>query len=211
LEARLSEAIFLRIELILLLQKSISLQIKQIGVRYISYTKYIDAKYLCTKYFCCNQIIGKESVMDDLNKGIMVVRLLKQLMDGVRQTVQQEFKESNLTGPQGILVGTLAHHGKMKISELSERVGLSNSTISGILDRLEKQGYIERIRSEEDRRVVYVDVTNEFRKNAKKHFYDIENKFSTIMTEATPEEFDKILEGLNLLKELMDRHLQKKE
>ncbi|WP_339060306.1 MarR family transcriptional regulator [Tepidibacillus marianensis] len=149
--------------------------------------------------------------MEELNKGIMIVRLLKQLMDGVRQTVQQEFKQSNLTGPQGMLVGTLAHHGAMKISDLSERVGLSNSTISGIVDRLQKQGYVERIRSEEDRRVVYVNVTDEFRKDAKKHFNEIENKFGTIMDQTTPEEFDKIFEGLNLLKELMERHQQKKE
>lgn len=149
--------------------------------------------------------------MEDVNKGIKVVRILKQIMDGVKQNVQQEFKEMNLTGPQGMLVGTLAHHGEMKISQLSEQMGLSNSTVSGIVDRLEKQGLVERTRSVEDRRVVNVNVTSDFKKIAQDHFNQIEAKFQDILSETSSEEADKIFEGLNLLKDLMERHQQKKE
>ncbi|TCS78470.1 MarR family winged helix-turn-helix transcriptional regulator [Tepidibacillus fermentans] len=149
--------------------------------------------------------------MKELNKGMMVVKVLKQIMDSFKQNIEQGFKEMNVTGPQGMLMGILVHHGKMKISDLSERMGLSNSTVSGIVDRLEKQGYVERTRSEEDRRVVYVNVTSEFRKQVRKHFSEIEKKFETIMNETASEEIDKIFEGLILLKELMERHQQKKE
>ena len=82
--------------------------------------------------------------MSELKNGIMMAKVLKQIMDSIRQSVVKEFKEMNLTGPQGMLVGILSHHGAMKVSELSERLGLSNSTVSGIVDRLEKQGYVER-------------------------------------------------------------------
>lgn len=51
---------------------------------------------------------------------------------------------------------TLGKHGSMKLSDISEKLSISNSTISGIVDRLEKQKYVERIRSKEDRRVIYV-------------------------------------------------------
>ncbi|SMB79574.1 transcriptional regulator, MarR family [Desulfonispora thiosulfatigenes DSM 11270] len=150
--------------------------------------------------------------MEEINNGMMLVRLLKQITDGIRQNVELEFMELNLTGPQGMLVGILAHYGEMKISDLSERMKLSNSTISGIVDRLEKQGLVERTRSTEDRRVVYVKVTAEFKKKAKEHFNQIEEKFQSILNyNTTPEEVDKIFEGLNLLKELMKRNQQKKE
>jgi len=149
--------------------------------------------------------------MEDINKGIMVVRILKQIMNGVKQNVQQEFKEMGLTGPQGMLIGTLAHQGEMKISQLSEKMGLSNSTVSGIVDRLEKQGLVERTRSVEDRRVVYVNVTSDFKKIAQSHFSQIEAKFQDILNETSPEEIDKIFDGLNLLKKLMERHQEKKE
>ncbi|MDP4171679.1 MAG: MarR family transcriptional regulator [Bacillota bacterium] len=147
--------------------------------------------------------------MSELNKGFMVAKVLKQILGSIRQNVGQEFKKMNLTGPQGMLVGILAHHGSMKISDLSERLGLSNSTVSGIVDRLEKQRFVERIRSEEDRRVVQVDLTSDFKKTAKNQFSQIEKNFEAILNEATPEEVNKIFEGLNLLKELMESQRNK--
>lgn len=143
--------------------------------------------------------------MEEISKGIQIIKLLKQVMDLVKQNVELNFKEINLTGPQGMLVGTLAHCGEMKISDLSEKLGLSNSTVSGIVDRLEKQGLVERIRSEKDRRVVYVCVSDEFRRNAKEHYCEIERRFEAMMSKATPKELDAIIDGLSTLKTIMDR------
>ena len=146
--------------------------------------------------------------MKEVNRGMNVVKMLKQIMDSIKQNIEQEFKELNLTGTQGMLMGTLAHGGEMKISDLSEHMGLSNSTVSGIVDRLEKQGFLERRRSKEDRRVVYVTVTSEFKKKAKNHFDRVEKKVNDIINEATQQEVDKIYEGLDILKELMERQNQ---
>lgn len=143
--------------------------------------------------------------MEEISKSLRVIKLLKQVMELLRHKVHCEFKEMNLTGPQGMLIGTLVHTDKMKISDLSEKLVLSNSTVSGIIDRLEKQGLVERTRSEEDRRVVYVNVTSEFRKSTKEHFSGVERKLETIMQEATPEELDNILKGLDTLKKIMSR------
>jgi len=148
--------------------------------------------------------------MEELTKSIQIVRILKQIMDEIRDKVQEEFEGINLTGPQGMLVGILSQHGKMKISELSEKMGFSNSTISGIVDRLEKQGLVTRTRSEEDRRVVYVQITADLQENVKERFDQFEKKIADIMNETTQEEIDRIFEGLNLLKELMEREHKKR-
>ena len=148
--------------------------------------------------------------MEELNKGIEIFKVLKQIMAEMKQSVHQEFKELNITGPQVMLVGALIHHGEMKMTDISESMGLTNSTISGIVDRLEKQGFVERIRSNEDRRVVFVKVTDEFRENAKHLFSQVEKKFETIVNEASSEEIDKIFEGINLLRGLLERQQQKK-
>lgn len=117
----------------------------------------------------------------------------------------QHFNEMNLTGPQGMMMGILSHDGEMKISDLSEKIGLSNSTVSGIIDRLEKQGLVERTRSNEDRRVVYVNISAEFKKNSKTNFCKIEQTFEEIMKMATDEEIDTILKGFDTLEQLMDK------
>lgn len=143
--------------------------------------------------------------MEEIHNSIKVLKVLKQIMDMMKQNMRHHFKKMNITGPQGMLMGILLHYGEMKISDLSDKLGLSNSTVSGIIDRLEKQGFVERTRSAEDRRVVYVSVTSEYKKIAQENFNEIEKKFEDMLNKATPEELNVIFEGLNTLKEVMER------
>lgn len=143
--------------------------------------------------------------LEEISKGIKAMRLMKQVMVNVKQSMGKQFEELNLTAPQGMLMGILIHNGMMKITDLSEKLGLSNSTVSGIVDRLEKQGMVMRIRSLEDRRVVFVDVASDFKNGAKAHFKEFENKFEDMMSRATSDELDTILKGLETLKEVINR------
>jgi len=51
----------------------------------------------------------------------------------------------------------LAQHGAMSPSALARRTGLHPATITGILDRLERGGWIARARDENDRRAVVIE------------------------------------------------------
>jgi len=141
-----------------------------------------------------------------INNGISIVKLLKNVMDIIKHNIEDEFREMNLTGPQGMLIGILSKYEEMKISEISKKMGLSNSTVSGIVDRMEKQGYVERIRSKEDRRVVHVKITPSFKEKSKKYFSEVENKIDNIIRNGTKEEIEKIYEGLETLKTVLDRN-----
>mgnify|MGYP001072084959 CR=1 FL=1 len=157
------------------------------------------------------EIITERSLIlvDEISKSIQVIGILKQLKDSIKTNMHQGFRDMQLTAPQGMLMGILAHEGNMKISDLSEKLGLSNSTVSGIIDRLESQKLVERIRSTEDRRVVYVNVSEEFKKNSQERFKKIEAMFETMMSKATPEELEKIIEGMQTLKNVIDRQTKK--
>ncbi|MEK6265497.1 MAG: MarR family transcriptional regulator [Clostridium sp.] len=143
--------------------------------------------------------------MSEISSGLKIFKSLKRVGHMVKQSMVQQFNEMNLTGPQGMMIGILSHDGEMKISDLSEKIGLSNSTVSGIIDRLEKQGLVERTRSIEDRRVVYVNISDKFKEISKKRFCKIEETLENIMEKATAEEIDTILKGLDTLEQLMDK------
>lgn len=50
-------------------------------------------------------------------------------------------------------------HGRMSAGELSEATGLSTGAVTVMLDRLERTGYVRRVRDASDRRRVYVERT----------------------------------------------------
>lgn len=64
-----------------------------------------------------------------------------------------------LTGPQLVVLKELAEGPPRTVSELAQAVNLSQATLTGILDRLDRKGLIGRVRSTEDRRKVIVSLT----------------------------------------------------
>ena len=49
--------------------------------------------------------------------------------------------------------------GDLSLSELSDKIRAQNSTVTGIIDRMEREGLVLRERSKEDRRVVHIKLT----------------------------------------------------
>ena len=132
-----------------------------------------------------------------------VIRLLFDVHHVLKNQVQRHFEYEGITMPQGMVIGMLFRHKELKISELSKNLGLSNSTVSGIVDRLEKQQIVERVRGREDRRVVWVRLTPSFIKRHKDFHKSIEHNFERMLEHGTDEEMEKIMEGLTILKQIL--------
>jgi MarR family transcriptional regulator, organic hydroperoxide resistance regulator len=72
-----------------------------------------------------------------------------------------------LTGPQLTVVKLLETFENLSLSSLSERIRAQNSTVTGIIDRMEREGLVQRVRSTTDRRVVHISLSEKGRKLAK--------------------------------------------
>ena len=68
-------------------------------------------------------------------------------------------KQYGLTGPQSSVLRTLVKEGHLSSASLSRRLYVTPSNITGIIDRLEKKGLVERTRKEGDRRVALITLT----------------------------------------------------
>lgn len=64
--------------------------------------------------------------------------------------------QGNVSMSQMHVLWLLQHHGELSMSRLAELLGVSLSNATGIIDRMEEHGYIERVRVPDDRRVVLV-------------------------------------------------------
>jgi DNA-binding MarR family transcriptional regulator len=92
--------------------------------------------------------------------------LISQTINNIRRIFQvfQEYSKrvehtTGLTGPQLWAIKILAKGAPMMVSELANRMYLHPATVGGILTRLEANDLIKKTRSEEDRRIVWVELT----------------------------------------------------
>lgn len=53
----------------------------------------------------------------------------------------------------------LQHHGDLPMSRMAELLDVSDSNATGIVDRMEERGLVERVRVPDDRRVVLVRIS----------------------------------------------------
>jgi DNA-binding MarR family transcriptional regulator len=141
--------------------------------------------------------------VEKLNESIEVARLFQEVMQLFKHNMHKLLDETGVTAPQGMVLGLLSKNKKMKITELSRHLCLSNSTVSGIIDRLEKQKMVIRERSEEDKRVVYVSISPNFEDMHKNFHKKFEENIENIMSKGNSEELHKIFEGLDVLKKLL--------
>lgn len=144
--------------------------------------------------------------MNEINQSaIQIMNDLKTIQCIMKRRMHNYFRDLDLTAPQGMLVLMVGHHNSLKITEISEKMGLSNSTVSGIIDRLESQGYVQRVRSKEDRRIVNVTITENMKTKVNQH----ENILDTVMSDAlmtiSDKELQQISEGMKLLSEILLR------
>lgn len=88
----------------------------------------------------------------------------------------KDIDQYGLTQPQFGVLEMLGHLGPLTIGDIGKRMLVTAGCITVILDNLEKDGLVERIRSGEDRRVINVQLTAKgqatfkriFRKHAKR-------------------------------------------
>lgn len=80
---------------------------------------------------------------------------------------------------QGRILFVLWERDGIPIKELSEKTQLSKSTLTSMLDRLERAGHIAREPSVEDRRIVLVRLTEENRRQ--KRLYDEVSEEMTLL------------------------------
>jgi MarR family transcriptional regulator, organic hydroperoxide resistance regulator len=93
--------------------------------------------------------------------------VVSEIIDDIRrvfQVVNEQSKkakrETGLTGPQLWAIKTIAELSSVRVSDLARRMYLHPATVVGILNRLELQGLIKRVRTNGDRRVVNVELTD---------------------------------------------------
>lgn len=95
----------------------------------------------------------------DLQITTQVMSALRRIIRAIDLHSRSLVQRFGLTGPQLLVVKTVMEGAPRSVSEIAAAVNLSQATVTGILDRLERKQIISRSRSAADRRRVLVSPT----------------------------------------------------
>jgi DNA-binding MarR family transcriptional regulator len=97
------------------------------------------------------------------------------------------------------LVVHLALHGPQTMSEVADGLEVTTPAVTGLVDKLEKRGLVERVRDSQDRRVVRVRLAPHAQQMAEKHLAERQRRMRLVLETLTPEEQRKFIHTLRLL------------
>ena len=126
--------------------------------------------------------------------------ILSRTLDGVMPVYRALFQEHAITDQQWRVMRALWEQKHLTSKQISEITLLPSPSLVGILDRLEKKGFVGRLRSIEDRRLIYIVPTQAGRKLQELMLPKIEQIHDRFMHQVTPDEWgelNRILDKLN--------------
>lgn len=122
----------------------------------------------------------------------------------IRRKGREILSDFNITVPQFTALQILINQGNMTIGELSQKMALACSTITDLIDRMEKSELVVRKKDEKDRRVVRVEVLPNGH-NILKKVLDKRIEFLSLkLADFSDEEKNKLNIGLKALYEAMN-------
>ena len=113
-------------------------------------------------------------------------------------------KHFGLTGPQLVILRELTQAGELSPGELAASISLSQATVTGITDRLEKRRLITKTKSEIDRRRVVIRPTDACRRLLEQAPPPIQESFLNQFDQLNDWEQSMILSSLQRLVQMID-------
>ena len=139
---------------------------------------------------------------------MLIMRVMKRAESAVKSRFVQQVVPKRLTVVQFNALRHLHWYGGesgMTISELGEHLGLAHSTVSGLVDRLARDGWIIRRKSESDRRRSQVQLTAQSEQLFQERVESATSFWQQTVGQLTPEEQAQLIESLQRLKQVMEK------
>ncbi len=123
---------------------------------------------------------------------------IKRIDNALEKEANQNLQALNLTMQQNRVLILLAHAEEhtLSLKALEERFCAAQSTVAGLVSRLEKKGLIEAVSSPADRRIKLVRLTEEGARVHAKSRQDVVNSESRLTANLSPEEREVFLSCL---------------
>lgn len=133
-----------------------------------------------------------------------IMQSLRRIFKAIQDYSHEVSDKFGITGPQLWALKTISQNENLSLSDLSKRMYLHPSTITGVMDRLEKKGYVKRNRDQVDRRVIYLQLTAEGKKLVKRAPNPVQGRMIYGLRNLKKGELSLIYDSVKKLVEIME-------
>ena len=134
------------------------------------------------------------------------IRLLSECMQLFEKLSSKRVRSLGFTESQFDIIATLGNTPGMTCKELGEKTLITKGTLTGVLDRLEAKGLIQRERGD-DRRQLFIKLTAEGEAQFARAFPEVVKQGRENFQDYQPEDFEALEAQLTKLKTTLSRQL----
>lgn len=139
-----------------------------------------------------------------------IFSMIREISHKIDILLQDTAQEMGITTLQlRMLITLYSSEKEVSIGNIGKAIGVTGGNISNICKKLEKLGFVKRVRSEEDERVVNVMLTKNGEKAAVKvgdYLYKLRNEFQN---DEVGVNLQTIIDELNSLDQLLDKFISR--
>ena len=138
---------------------------------------------------------------DPTREIVWLIRRLVQAQDLYSKALDKAY---NVSSCQLACLQSLEEKGPMPPSQIARHVLVNSSTLTGVIDRLERKNLVQRTRESSDRRVITIALTEAGRRLAETAPPPVEKKIVDGLKKMSPRELAQILGGMGRLTKLLE-------
>jgi len=134
-----------------------------------------------------------------------IEEIVKRLVRHMQMFERDHIAVYGFTTAQYYTLLELKNNRDLTMNELSLRLNIASSTASRIVDKLVQNGYIQRVRSEIDRRVVEVSLTSEGQETVQKIHQNVSRFYRATLNNIPEDDLDTVLSSIRILMKAFEK------
>jgi DNA-binding MarR family transcriptional regulator len=136
---------------------------------------------------------------------MQLIELFNQIAQRLRGMLAGVFRKSGFSLTEIFLLLSINKRKTSRVTELAERIGIPTSTFTGIVDRLEKQGLLERSLDPDDRRSFFISATSGLKNFLGNWMHPMKSRVKEAFSSLPDDRIERLIKDLQYLLEVLDR------
>ncbi len=132
---------------------------------------------------------------------VVIWEKLSKAYDKMRRVQSKQMYGQNLTAPQFGVMEVLNRLGSVPLKKVSEELMVTGANITCVVDNLEKEGFVKRIPSKEDRRVILAELTPSGKEKLDQimpQYIQNMSAITAVLNDNEQKELSKLLDKINI-------------